>query len=272
MTRVGLVGRGRAAGAIAIALEGSAGIELAWQWSHRDPGPAADLPGVEVVLLAVPDAAIEAAAGALLTRPGAEGEVWLHLSGSRPGSTARVSPDVPRAVGCLHPLMALAGPPSAPLLVGAMAGLDGEPEALAAGEALARALGLRPRRVDPARKALYHVAAVTAAGHVVALMAQATELMTLAGIAPEDAKAALLALARGALDNLVERRPDEALTGPIDRGDLDTVRAHLEALMAVDRAELTDAYRSLGLTALDLARGHLDPARASELERLLRRG
>ncbi|MCB9736319.1 MAG: DUF2520 domain-containing protein [Deltaproteobacteria bacterium] len=258
MTRVGLVGRGRAASALAVALEDTAGVTLAWHWSRGEAG-VDTLPACDVVLLAVPDGAIEDAARALAVRASARGEIWLHLSGSRDGRVARADATTPRAAGCLHPLVALAGADSRPLLRGAVAGVDGEPAAVVAADALGAAIGLRTTRLAPGGKALYHAAAVTVAGHAVALWDQGVTSMVRAGVPVDDARAALLALMRGAVAQLEGNEPADAITGPIARGDVDTVRAHLRALETAEDRDAAVVYRALARRALAISRARLAP-------------
>ncbi|MGM0574658.1 MAG: DUF2520 domain-containing protein [Myxococcota bacterium] len=266
--RLGLLGRGRAARTLAPRLE-TEGLAPAWWWSRGDDGDVEDLPTVDVILLAVPDGAIEEAAAALARRPGAGEEVWLHLSGSRPGGVCRVDETRPGAAGCLHPLQALPGhevPRSH--LAGATAGLDGEPEAVAAAEEIARALGLVPRRLADGTKPLYHAAAVTVAGHATALFAQSLRMLEACGFDAAAGRDALLPLLRGAVNNLGRGLPGEVITGPIARGDADTVARHLARLDALD-AHLAETYRRLARTALDLSRPALTEEAARAVEAIL---
>jgi predicted short-subunit dehydrogenase-like oxidoreductase (DUF2520 family) len=106
-----------------------------------------------------------------------------------------------------------------------------------------------------------------AANYTVALAGVAERLAVEGGVSPEVAERLYLPLIRGAVDNL-ERGPVAALTGPIRRGDVRTVEAHLSALASNDR----ELYRLLGLAALQLARdGGLDPATADRVEAALTR-
>ncbi|MFO0748616.1 MAG: DUF2520 domain-containing protein [Myxococcota bacterium] len=209
--RLAVVGRGRAAAAL-VPRWVAAGFELVDQRA-RGYGPASALAAADVVVLAVPDGALQAVAAELATRASASGEVWLHLSGSRPASVLRVDGERPRAVGGLHPLVALAD--AATSLDGAVAGLDGEDEAVALADVLARAAGLTPTRLGAGAgmKMAYHAAAVTVAGHATALFAQAMALMATAGIGPEMARAALQPLFRSAAENLARGGPAEVSTG-----------------------------------------------------------
>lgn len=266
--RIGIVGRGRAATTLALRLA-LAGMPPIWWWSRREPGGPLDLPQVDVVLLAVPDAAIADAAQALAKRLGAVGEIWLHLAGSQPASLARVDADTPRAAGLFHPLAALPGSTAAPdLLRGATAGLAGDPDAIAAGRRLAAALEMCPLALAPSTQPLYHAAGVTVAGHLTALYSQATAMLGAAGMTASEAQRALSVLALSTLKNLDGATPADAITGPITRADVATVRTHLEHLEALD-PHLARTYRCLGLTALDLSRPALSPADAAALEALL---
>jgi predicted short-subunit dehydrogenase-like oxidoreductase (DUF2520 family) len=158
-------------------------------------------------------------------------------------------------VGCLHPLVALA-PGSDPS--GAVAGIEGEPEATAIAERLALEAGLRPHSI-PADRALYHAAAVSVAGHATALFAQATSMLEGAGFDPETARLALQPLFLSAARNLARGAPAEVITGPVGRGDVTTIERHLAALAALG-PDVNAVYRALARTAVELAATRLEPA------------
>ena len=252
--KLGVIGRGRAASA------------LVPRWlaaGHTIDQRRDDVGGIDadVIVLAVPDGAIEEVARAL----DGVGQIWLHLSGAKPSSILRVN-DQPRAVGCLHPLVALVDAESA--LDGAVAGIEGEPEAVAVATQLARDVGLVPQPIDPAKKAIYHAAAVTVAGHATALFAQAMGMMAAAGMDPETARRALGPLFRSAAHNLERGDPASVSTGPIVRGDAATIAAHLDAL---DRWDPNDAatYRLLATTALGLVGERLSAAERAAISAVL---
>ena len=231
-------------------------------------GPRA-LPGdTTILLLAVPDNALsEVAQGMALAGQAPGGCAALHLSGALSADVLTPLHGVGYAVGSFHPLQSVADPwAGAERLLGATYALSGEPVAVAAGRRLVAALEGRPILVTPRQRPLYHAAAVTASNYLVALAASSLELMEQAGIQGEDASAAVLALMRGTLDNLEHLGPSAALTGPIARGDVDTVRLHLSRLSARDR----ELYCALGRTTLRLAlAAGLAPDRAAELDGLL---
>jgi predicted short-subunit dehydrogenase-like oxidoreductase (DUF2520 family) len=132
---------------------------------------------------------------------------------------------------------------------------------------LARALGARPKLVDDSKRALYHSAAVLASNYVDVLLAKAVELLREAGWSEREAIEGVVPLAEGVLTNVRHRGPVAALTGPVRRGDVNTVERHLAALQG---APVADLYRMLGLIALEIAvEAGLEPAAAERMHRAL---
>jgi predicted short-subunit dehydrogenase-like oxidoreductase (DUF2520 family) len=203
-----------------------------------EAGRAADL-----VLIATPDAAI--ADTGLALAPGLRsGALVVHLSGACPleelDKLRAERPDV--AVGALHPLQSLPSvEQGVTRLPGSWCAVDGPVEV----ERLALTLGMRPFRVAPGQRARYHAAATIASNHLVALLGQAVRVAEAAGVPPE----ALFALVRASIANVDELGARDALTGPVARGDADTIARHLDALPVDERA----AYRVLAREALRLS-------------------
>src|SRR5438445_481857 len=132
--------------------------------------------------------------------------------------------------------------------------------------ALARKLGARPRHVDDSRRVLYHAAAVYASNYVNVVIAEAVAMFGRIGWSEGEATRALMPLVEGAVENIRKRGPVQALTGPVRRGDAETVARHLEAV------EDPNLYRMLGLVALEIAKkAGLDPAAAERTKRALTR-
>lgn len=224
------------------------------QW-RSGPLPRA-LREAELIFLAVADSAVAEVCAQLATeRLLAPGQVVAHLAGTLPLSVLDPALRAGAHTGSLHPLRAvvLNGPPDA--LKGATASIAGSDEtARSVLAAVAHALGLSPLVVDDRRRALYHAAAVLAGGAQVALFAEAVRAFQLATGAEEpEARATLLPLSLGALNALFGRPPSAAVTGPVPRGDAETVAAHRAALQAADPA-LLPLYDALGTAALHLAR------------------
>ena len=230
--------------------------------------PHALMPGTSVVLLAVPDSALSEVAHDLAAfGPPPPACVALHLAGAI--STEVLAPlhAVGYAVGSLHPLQAIADPfHSGDKLFGVAFALAGEPEAIAIGRRLVNALDGLPLVIAPNKRQLYHASAVVASNYMIALLAFSVRLMMEAGVSESDSITALLPLVKGTLENLDQLGVGAALTGPIARGDGDTIRLHLARLSDSDRA----LYSALGQELLRVARAAgLDPAKAAEMEHLL---
>jgi predicted short-subunit dehydrogenase-like oxidoreductase (DUF2520 family) len=243
-------------------------VEVAFAGAEYRPLPAAPPAGTGIVILAVPDTALPevvhdlAAAG-----PAPAGCAVLHLSGALSTDVLTLLHGAGYAIGSMHPLMAVADPWLAgDRLLGAAFALGGEPAAVAAARRIVSALGGRPLVIAPQARPLYHAAAVLASNALVGLAAAAARMLGEAGVPDDDALPALLPLMRGTLDNIEQLGARAALTGPIARGDVDTVRLHLARLSPGDRV----LYCGLGLELLRLARdAGLDEERAEAIESLL---
>ncbi len=260
MSAVGIVGPGRAGLGLAVALT-QAGHDVRLHGRRGKPvppplrlswgGPPPWLDTVAVLVLAVRDDAIEPTATAVASTGAVTSHhVVLHLSGLLDTTPLKALRATGAAVGVLHPLQAIAQPEAAPArLRGALAALSGDERAVRAAAELARSIGLRPVHVAEAAKARYHAAAAIASNYLVVLAAVAERLMEDAGLETRDARAGIAALMEGTLANIAADGP-AALTGPIVRGDVATVRAHL----AVLPADLRTAYCALGRVALGLSK------------------
>src|ERR671931_806086 len=207
---VTVIGRGRVGSAIAACLE-ERGIPLLER-------------GGELVVLAVPDTAIRAVAeGQSL------GHGWIsHVSGATPLSAL----DPHQRRFSLHPLQTFTRARGPEQLDGAWAAVTAETdEALALGFELARLLGLKPFELADEARPLYHAGAAVASNYLVTLHRVASELFAAAGAPPEG----LEPLMRRTIENGFE------LTGPIERGDWETVESHREAIRSA-RPDLEPLY------------------------------
>jgi predicted short-subunit dehydrogenase-like oxidoreductase (DUF2520 family) len=214
---IGVVGAGRLGTALTAALR-SAGLPV------EGPAGRGEVPaGCDAIVLCVPDAEIPAAAAAVAGAAPLVG----HTSGATPLSA--LDPAGAAATFGLHPLQTFAtGSESFAGAGCAIAGSTAEALAFAAG--LARALGMRPFEIDDEGRAAYHAAASVASNFLVTLQAAAERIAAGAGLEPEAARALLLPLVRQTLDNLGDLGPAHALTGPVARGDEDTVAAQRRAV------------------------------------------
>lgn len=240
-----IVGMGRAGGSLARASL-DAGHSLVGVLGRRRPDmePVLSwdekLPECDLGILAVSDSAIRSVAERLAP-------VWpqatpaVHVSGFV--SVAALDPlaAVGAPTGSFHPLQTLPDPERG------AAALAGSWAAITAGEALenrlekyATSLGMRPFRLEDAAKPLYHAAAAAAANYVVEALGVAADLLEAAGVEP----GVIEPLTRRVVENVFEVGPSAALTGPIARGDLETVAGQQEAAAGVS-AKLGRQFRLL---------------------------
>lgn len=267
---IGIIGGGRMGRGLAHALaEAGERVEL---WSRREAageraGPADLVGAAATILLAVPDGVIGAVAAGIAPHVSPD-QVILHLSGVHDRGVLAPLSARGAACGSLHPLQTVPDPAkAAERWRGAYAAVEGDDRAVAEAERLAGLLALTPVRVPPGAKVLYHAGAVVASNYVVTLAGLAARWAAAAGLPSEVAGQVYRPLLAGAAANLAETTPSAALTGPIRRGDLDTVGAHLAALGGDDRR----LYAVMGLETLRLAReGGLAPELAEPIHRLLR--
>jgi predicted short-subunit dehydrogenase-like oxidoreductase (DUF2520 family) len=220
LTRIDVIGRGRVGAAVAARL-----LERGLDLDSGDP---------ELVLLCVPDGAIAEVAAGIPVGP------WVaHVSGATP--LAALAPHERRL--SVHPLQTFTRARGPEQLDGAWAAVTAESVAArATGSWLAETLGLRPFELDDAARTLYHAGAVFASNYLVTLQRAATQLFERAGAPPE----ALEPLMRRTIENGFE------LTGPIARGDWETVEAHRAAIRA-ERPELDHLYETLAGATMALA-------------------
>jgi predicted short-subunit dehydrogenase-like oxidoreductase (DUF2520 family) len=225
-----------------------------------------------VVFLAVPDGAVSDYAAGLARMPLARGVSVVHVSGALGLST--LEPLQPRhAIGSFHPLQSFPTPRTPDAFQGITVAVDASTPALRRWLALlARNIGARPRHVDDSQRALYHASAVFASNYVIAVVGEGVRVLEAAGWPKADARRALTPLVEGVVANLRKVGPVRALTGPIRRGDADTVNRHLTALNHVGTRQEEGSYRMLGRITLEIAKeAGLQPAAAERVKRALTR-
>ena len=224
-----------------------------------------------LVLLAVSDDAI----GAVADRLAALGvldrrAVVLHVSGALGSDVLGAAAAAGAATGSMHPLQTF---PDVEAGLRALPGshwfVEGDARALDAAGRLVKRLHGTPHVIATADKVLYHAAAVIACNYLTVLMDAALKTAERAGIERGPMFEALYPLLVSTLDNLATKGAAASLTGPVSRGDVDTVRRHVGALDRV--AGAGELYRLLGLKAVALARegGRIDDDAARSLAAVL---
>ncbi len=283
-TRIGVVGAGRVGAVLAAGLR-AAGHEVVAAAGESDASRhriATLLPGVPVrkpttvsrssdlLLLTVPDDMLSnvvtqlAASGAI--RPG---QYVAHTSGRHGLAVLEPARAVGARVLALHPAMTFTGTAvDLPRLAGCSFGVTAdEPLTQALAETLVSDLRGRIVWVPEAKRTLYHAGLAHGANHLVTLVVQAMDLLRESGA--EDPAATLRPLLTAALDNALVMG-DAALTGPIVRGDVETVRAHLRDIAAT-QPDTVPTYVALARATANSAvlDGRLLPIRAAKLVGIL---
>ncbi|WP_172191552.1 Rossmann-like and DUF2520 domain-containing protein [Actinomyces faecalis] len=214
----------------------------------------------ELVLLAVPDDALaDLVSGLAEVGAWQMGQIVVHTSG-RYGievlTPAQAAGAIPVA---LHPAMTFSGMSTdLARLTGCPMAVTAPPAFLPIGQALAVELGGEPFVLAEEARAAYHAALAHGANHLVTLVGQAVRALAAAGV--EDGTATLRPLLSAALDRALREGADQALTGPVARGDVGTVRAHLEALSALRDGEdrpledVVATYRALATATVERCR------------------
>lgn len=207
-----------------------------------------------VWLIAPPDDQIAAACTQLAeTGKLRTGDIVFHCSGALPSSmlAAELPPGV--TVASIHPIRSFAEPAAAlENFAGCYCGTEGEAAALDVLIPAFRAIGAHTVAIDPAFKSIYHSAAVFASNYLVTVLDVAMNAYERAGI-PRDVSSKMLEpLVRGTMDNVFRSGPTAALTGPIARGDMETVRRQYEAVRDWD-ADAGKLYEQLAKLAGKIA-------------------
>jgi predicted short-subunit dehydrogenase-like oxidoreductase (DUF2520 family) len=273
--RVFIIGAGKAGRALAHAMR-VGGVDVVGLHGHQ---PAhgitsgawpATLALASVVLVTVRDAELDGVLRELRSAAAlAKGAVVLHASGTaEPPALESLRADG-HPCGTFHPLLPLTDPTrAAEQLHRAWIGIDGDEGARARSRELAAAIGARVLEIPAEGKAKYHAAAVIASNFPIVLLSLATRVLTQAGVSEEAARGALATLMTAAAENASAVAPSAALTGPVARGDVETVRAHLAAL--ANAPEVLEVYRVLSREAIPLAESAgADRERLEELRQAL---
>jgi predicted short-subunit dehydrogenase-like oxidoreductase (DUF2520 family) len=229
--------------------------------------------GGEVVFITTPDDMIAPVCREIAEHEGfRENMVVLHCSGALSSEILEPARDSGASVATLHPLQSFASIDQAIRLVpDSFCAVEGEEKALPIVRQIVEDIGGILLEITSENKTLYHAAAVVASNYLVTLMGLAIELNKSAGLATDESFSALLPLIKGTLSNVRLKGIPDALTGPIARGDVATLTAHLEA-MERDVPEYLSLYRCLGLFTVEIAKekGSISQETAVKLVELLR--
>lgn len=277
--RIALVGAGRVARALVIALD-RAGVPVVAVGSRQPerlsaasyPQPCTPQQAVDqadLVLLTVADDAIAPVTAALRWRAG---QAVVHCSGATEVAALAPAAQAGAHTGGFHPLQIFSDPEQAARrLAGSTAAIEAGPALMPTLRALAAVLGMPVTVLPPGMRVRYHVAAGYAASFLLPVLQEAVALWASFGVDEADALQALLPLSRGTLEAVGARGLAGAVSGPIARGDLGVVQHHLEALAALG-PQRAAFYRFLARPQPALAQqaGRLDEDLRKRLDFLLR--
>jgi predicted short-subunit dehydrogenase-like oxidoreductase (DUF2520 family) len=283
MTRIGVVGAGRVGAVLAAALRSAGHVVTAVSGASPASRTRIEtlLPGVPVappsavardcdlLLLTVPDDALgDVVDGLVADGAVGPGQYVVHTSGRHGRAVLGSAAARGAHVAAMHPVLTFTGTDvDLTRLPGCVFGVTATSSARRMVHDLVADLGGTSNEIPEEHRTLYHAGVAHGANHLVTLVAQAADLLRAAGAA--DPAATLRALLSAALDNVLDYG-DAALTGPVVRGDVDTVRAHLAGIADTAPPAL-DSYVSLARATAALAErdGRLQPARAVALRHVL---
>lgn len=215
----------------------------------------------DVIFFTVPDGEISNAWKSLVASYGAAacdalfGKIVCHCSGALPAEVLADAAEYGAKAASVHPLFAISGGGSAQAKIGtALFTLEGDESALATVSALLDVCGVHHREIASSDKPLYHAAAVCASNLAVGLFASAQTMLERCGFGADEARGALRPLFVANCESIAERGPIDALTGPIERNDAETVVGHLMAFRE-DPTLLKerDAYTALSRAVVEVA-------------------
>ncbi len=207
----------------------------------------------EIVFITTQDGCIAEASNALVGKL-SKGTTIYHTSGALSSTVLNDLRTDGCSTGSIHPLVSISKSSLGPeRFRGAYFCVEGDGRAVELGTSIVADLGGLSFNIDTEFKTLYHAAAVTACGHLVALFDASIEMMTKCGLSATESKNILMPLVMSTVQNLSEQSTSSALTGTFARADTETFTRHLTALNANVSEELLEIYLLLGARSLELA-------------------
>lgn len=284
MLKIGFIGAGKVGTALAVLLNRK-GYTVAAIYDHtrsaaerlhalvnncaitNNSQQVADI--ADLIFITTPDGAIESVASQVKW---AQGKCVVHCSGADSTAILEKARQDGATVGVFHPLQTFAGITQAiENIPGTTFTIEAEEPLLTTLKEMAVSLGGSCIQIKAEDKAAYHAAAVFASNYLVTLVKMATDLWQTFEIPPDQAIKALLPLMRGTLHNIETIGLPQCLTGPIARGDIGTIRKHLDEIR-IKTPEILPVYKELGLKTIPiaLAKGNISDQQARDMEMLLK--
>ena len=224
----------------------------------------------QIIVIATPDRCIGQVAEELANSKGIRtGQFIFHTSGAMPVEILRSLSPWGAFIGSIHPLQSFADKEShVNTLVDSYFALGGDEEATGLAKEIVGEFGGKSFMISDEDRPLYHGAASIVSNYFVSLLHWASQIYAGFGLSPQQAVAALMPLVQGTISNVGQLGPTQALTGPISRGDVHTVAAHLAGLGSEEEKAL---YAQLGRYTVGVAleKGSINEKQAQELKELL---
>lgn len=212
----------------------------------------ADLRPAEIFLIAAPDDQIAACCAALARSGHLAGSSIFHCSGALPSSILQAASEAGATIASIHPIRSFALPGKvAQDFAGTYCGVEGDQRALDQLGTLFSAIGAHFVPIDREQKILYHAAAVFASNYLVTLLDTAVQTYGKAGIPQNVALKMMTRLVRETTENVLQMGPEQALTGPIARGDIVTVIGQYHAVKNWNK-RYGSLYKQLGKLTVNL--------------------
>jgi predicted short-subunit dehydrogenase-like oxidoreductase (DUF2520 family) len=270
MRKISIIGVGRVGGALALALA-EKGYEIenlivrdaaraAQVFELIEPKPRvasfAEISEIssEIIFITTRDFEIEPAAETLAGKIKNAQPSIFHTSGSRSSEILQPLREIGAATGSIHPLVSISDAVlGAQRFRDAYFCIEGNGQAVEIANEIVAALGGKPFSIETKYKTLYHASAVTACGHLVAVIDTAIEMLSACGLSQGAAKETLLPLIKSTIENLEVQTTAEALTGTFARADVLTFERHLAAIDESASAEVREIYLQLGARSAHLA-------------------
>jgi predicted short-subunit dehydrogenase-like oxidoreductase (DUF2520 family) len=278
--KIGFIGAGKVGFTLALALSNtgygvnavySRSISSAYKLGDKLPSavvfdsPQGVADACDLIFITTPDSAINEVARSILPR---HGLMVCHVAAALPIDVLDPLRTQGAVTGVFHPLQAI-GSTNAEILPGITFAIDAEEPLFKILREVAIRLGGRVVEIKGSDRVLYHASAIMASNYLVTLVSLAAGLWEGFGT-QEQAVRALMPLIRGTLDNIEQIGIPGCLTGPISRGDIETIEKHISAIEGATPNTL-EVYRLLGLLTVPIAmaKGGIDAVTAAKLKELL---
>jgi len=271
MKTISIIGVGRIGGALALAFNKKSKNYRIENLISRNPDKAhkitenlIDKPNIytinetekiksEIILICTQDSEIlnvaEQLTGKLQHKP-----YIFHVSGSLSSEILNDLKNIGCKTGSIHPLVSVSDAfLGAQRFENAYFCVEGETSAVKLAEKIVKDLNGKPFSIETKHKILYHAAAVTACGHLVAVIDTALEILDKCGLENENARKILLPLIKSTIENLETQTAEQALTGTFARADYPTFEKHLDNLEKNVSPLAVEIYLLLGERSLQLA-------------------